>query len=113
MPQSTIRLLFSVAVLCWSLGPLRAEPLLKGSVEGRVLDPSGAAIAGARVTAVGSTSAFASAGTDQKGEFSLSLPPGAYTLTVAADGFTDAVRSVSVTQEPSSASCNRVASRRA
>ncbi len=96
------RLLSSAAVFCSCVGSLAAGPLLKNSLEGLVLDPSGAAIAGARVTAIGSNRAFASTGTDQKGEFSLPLPPGSYTVTVGADGFTNAVRSVTVANEPSS-----------
>jgi len=65
------------------------------TIEGRVLDPLKAPIAGARVTAVADGQAQ-SVGTmsDARGDFSLSLPTGAYTLTVQADGFTVAAQHI-------------------
>ncbi|HSB09473.1 MAG TPA: TonB-dependent siderophore receptor [Blastocatellia bacterium] len=62
-----------------------------GCLRGKVLDPAGAPIAGARIGAVldgrvsgGSTTS------DQAGEFSLLLEPGRYAITVIADGFEEA-----------------------
>ncbi len=106
MPQSTslqllCRLLCCAAVLGWCFRPLPAEPLPERLLTGQVLDPSGASVAGARVAATASGRAY-SAITDQRGEFSIPLPPGTYTLTVAADGFTDAIRTVAVTGHSSS-----------
>ena len=60
------------------------------SIEGRVLDAMQAPIAGARVSAVadGQRSGPTTV-TDQRGVFTLVLPSGSYTLTVAADGFAE------------------------
>jgi catecholate siderophore receptor len=56
-----------------------------------------AAIAGARLTIVrtGDTASL-SAISNQDGEFSLPLEPGAYLVTVSSDGFADATRTVTV-----------------
>ena len=68
-------------------------------VRGRVLDASGAAIAGAHVTVTSDRSgAPASAVTNQRGEFETSLIPGAYTVRVSANGFVEASRRVTLTQ---------------
>jgi catecholate siderophore receptor len=57
-------------------------------VQGRVVDPSKAPVAGARITAIADgQTAGSSTVTDQRGEFTLSLAPGRYVLHVAADGF--------------------------
>ncbi len=60
------------------------------SLHGIVLDATRAPIVGARVTATvaGAKSGFSST-TDPRGEFSLVLPPGRYTIDVSADGFLD------------------------
>src|SRR5688500_13308891 len=61
------------------------------SIRGRVLDPRHAPIMGALVTArVHNSNRAPSATTDARGEFSLWLPPGDYTLVVTADGFVEA-----------------------
>src|SRR5262245_37061438 len=59
------------------------------TIEGRVLDSLKAPIAGARVTAVadGQTVGVGTV-TDVRGDFSLSLVTGAYTITAQSDGFT-------------------------
>src|SRR6186997_223268 len=63
------------------------------TIEGRVLDPLKAPIAGARVTAVADGQAQGVGTTsDARGDFSLS--PGTYTLTVQADGFTAAAQHI-------------------
>ena len=65
------------------------------TIEGRVLDPLKAPIAGARVTAVADGQAQGVGTTsDARGDFSLSLPAGTYTLTVQADGFTAAAQHI-------------------
>src|SRR5262249_20899817 len=57
-------------------------------VQGRVLDPAKATIAGAKITATanGSTVEAVSGPT---GEFHLTLAPKTYTIKVAAEGFAD------------------------
>ncbi len=61
----------------------------RGSITGRVLDPSGAAIAQANVTATHvATNATVATETDSEGNFDLLfLVPGVYTVTAAAPGF--------------------------
>jgi hypothetical protein len=60
-----------------------------GTLQGRVLDPQGRAVAGARVTAEKEGVALKRQGTtDASGSFTLpELPPGTYTLVAAAPGF--------------------------
>src|SRR5262245_59687594 len=65
---------------------------------GRVLDPTRAPIAGARITAVpwggASGAVAATAVSDQKGEFSLPLDAGNYILKVSAEGFLETSQTV-------------------
>jgi catecholate siderophore receptor len=58
---------------------------------GRVLDPAGASIAGARVSAArsGGVVPETSAVSDQNGEFTLQLPSGRYMIRIVADGFAE------------------------
>src|SRR5215467_10530092 len=60
-----------------------------GSIVGRVIDPSGAAVANAKVTAIQASTGFSrTAVTDSEGLYVLpSLPPSIYNLTVEATGF--------------------------
>lgn len=63
--------------------------------DGRVVDRNEAAVPGARVTAMrAGTSIRTSTQTDAEGEFSLELPRGEYTLTIAADGFAPLFRTI-------------------
>jgi catecholate siderophore receptor len=72
---------------------------LAGSVQGKVLDPMGAPVAAARVTIVPDGGApTVSAVTDNSGHFTLSLEPGRYTITVLSPGFTEASRTLSVSE---------------
>src|SRR4051794_32574845 len=60
-------------------------------LKGVVLDPMRAPVAAARVTAVSEAGEAAlEMLTDERGEFTLLLPPGRYTVTVASPGFVDA-----------------------
>jgi catecholate siderophore receptor len=80
--------------------PARAEASTQLSLRGRVLDPNGAAVADAQVTAEAKgRAAVYSAATDQNGEFVLAVPPGEYVVKVMAVGFTEASQAVSVSQE--------------
>lgn len=76
--------------------PSYAEPL-HSLLQGTVLDPSRAPIAGATVSATteGRVESV-STHTGKAGEFSLDLEPGSYTLHIAADGFRDSSQPVAV-----------------
>jgi len=73
------------------------SPQPESKVYGAVLDTSGAPIVGAVVSAasdnprVGPTTT-----TNERGEFSLGMPPGRYTLTVVAPGFVDGSQSLTL-----------------
>ncbi len=88
---------FSAFILISSFGSPAAAQVEQNFLKGRVLDQMRAAIAGARITAIRSGQATAaSVVSDWNGEFSLPLEPGAYAVTVSADGFADATRTVTV-----------------
>ena len=100
------RLLLS-AVLLTVLHPLAAFAELgiaqadssRVPIHGRVLDPMRAPIAGARVTAVpDNQGSRPSTLTDQRGEFTLAVDPGRYTITVGALGFLEASQRVTALQ---------------
>jgi catecholate siderophore receptor len=106
-----MRLWLSCAVLCLSIPsaaragslPLAEEgvqrPASQAVVRGRVLDSSGAAIVGARVTVTPDRAgAPASALTDQQGEFEIALTPGGYAVRVRANGFVEASRRVTLSE---------------
>jgi catecholate siderophore receptor len=67
-----------------------------GTVQGRVLDPMQAGIAGANVTASASQGSEVATTTDQTGTFTLMLPAGRYVLKVSAPGFADAAQQVAI-----------------
>jgi catecholate siderophore receptor len=70
---------------------------LKTSLQGKVVDPARAPIAGATITAVPEGRASGvSTTSDQTGEFSLLLEPGPYTITIVAEGFEEMAQTVSV-----------------
>ena len=74
------------------------------SFHGRVLDPAGMPISGARVTAETEGRATVPAGpvtavTDAEGQFILELATGRYALRVAVDGFAETVQHVSLTPD--------------
>src|SRR4030095_10760708 len=74
------------------------ESPIKVSLQGKVLDPARAPIAGATVKAIlDGRSAGPSTVTDQAGEFSLSLEPGIYAVTVVAEGFDENAQTVELT----------------
>ena len=97
---STLRFLFGLFMASTLFSHIRAQEAGSASVfEGRVLDATGAPVAGAHATAVPIGAASGSvlspavdSGLD--GRFSLSLEPGAYTLKVAKDGFLEVSREV-------------------
>ena len=88
-------------ILSLIISLLAAQP--DGQLCGRVVDPVRASVVGARVTAVaeGGTTPAASAVSDEKGEFTLALVPGQYTITVTSEGFLDLAVPVTATGAPS------------
>jgi catecholate siderophore receptor len=100
--SSRIRLLFSLTLFITAflfqaviLPALAQSPLLRG----KVLDPNRAAIPGATVTVeTKSRLGSSSARTDERGEFSLALWPGEYTVKVNAEGFAETSQTVNLGQ---------------
>src|SRR5947209_18390446 len=86
-----------VAVLFTGLCCVAQSP--EGAIVGTVTDPSGARIAGAKVTATARGLSFSrTAQTSKLGEYRLAgLPPGAYDVKVEAQGFSAPTSSVAVT----------------
>src|SRR5581483_7850669 len=82
--------LFIVIFLFWSLGSEGfAQTAAGGALRGQVADPSGAAIPGASVLMTPVTGAPVVVQSDGQGLYEFkSLPPGKYTLTASAEGFT-------------------------
>ena len=72
--------------------PLAAEPPAKATLSGRVTDQSGAAIPRALVKIEFAGRPVTTAIATETGDFRFSLPPGLYSVTVAADGFAPATR---------------------
>ena len=74
------------------LGALAPSPV---TLHGAVRDATRAPIVGAHITAMPAQGAHTvSSVTDARGEFTLALEAGRYTLTVAADGFLDSSRGI-------------------
>ncbi len=70
------------------------------ALHGTILDPTGAPLADAVVTAASNSGRpAASVVTDQSGAFTLLLDPGKYTVTIAAAGFHDAIREVNAFED--------------
>ena len=100
-----MRVFLPSTILALSLPPVSGATSLAelekaaahAEARGTVLDPMHAPIAGARVTAANADGTLAgSTLTDQRGGFSLPLPPGPYTVRASADGFREAAQRVSV-----------------
>lgn len=63
-----------------------------GRLEGKVTDPKGAVVVGAKVVATDPVTGQTFTGTtDKDGHYSISIPPGTYNLVIMAAGFADAV----------------------
>jgi catecholate siderophore receptor len=82
-----VRLVLALSTLFPSAA-IAAVPAPRATVRGTIVDPSRAAIVGAKVTAVPTPQGLTTeTTTDDRGSFSLILSEGQYVLTVAAPGF--------------------------
>jgi hypothetical protein len=87
--KAFIRICASVLILsCLTLGYAAAQ-VVTGDITGRVVDPGGAVVAGATVTARSTgTGLTRSVTTTSDGDYTITqLPPGIYEVTVEARGF--------------------------
>jgi hypothetical protein len=68
--------------------PVAFQAQTQGSLRGRVLDPSGAAIPKAAITVTGSNQSVRAVESDNTGSYTvLGIPPGEYAVRVSAPGF--------------------------
>src|SRR5215467_8386887 len=83
-----IAVLFAVALTLAACVPAVGQ-VLKGSISGTVVDPQGAVVAGAQVTAKNiDTSVISTTATDSSGLFRLNLlPAGTYNVSITGKGF--------------------------
>ena len=95
------RVLFAVVLVASFLiafpaaGQTQGSPASQWTLQGHVLDPMRAPIAGARVTAVPEIPGTpVSATTNERGIFTLPLAPGRYGVTTSASGFLDSTATV-------------------
>src|ERR1041384_6331277 len=93
-------LLLVICVAAISISAAAQSQATSGNIEGRVVDPNGAAVAGATVSATNQqTGLEKSATSNDEGLFSIILlPPGTYTVRTNASGFSGSeVKDVTVT----------------
>src|SRR5690348_1134618 len=91
--STPLAILLSLFVCLVSMVSVSAQSqATTGNIEGRVLDPNGAVVPGAQVTAKNeSTGLEKSATSDGGGNYRIILlPPGSYLVTVKATGFASA-----------------------
>ena len=94
-----MRLRYSTSLVVLTLAAILTAPLIVaraagGRIEGKVIDPKGAAIVGAAITVTDSLSERTfTAVTDAQGRYKVEgLPAGVYAIVAAAAGFTDGRR---------------------
>ncbi|HXQ37875.1 MAG TPA: TonB-dependent receptor plug domain-containing protein [Anaerolineales bacterium] len=96
------RLKYFVFLLLAAAQVAQAQISAQSSIRGKVIDPNRAAVVGASVVAeTKGRPTKLSATTDQNGEFSIGVPSGEYTITVIANGFSEALQTVNVSQNGS------------
>src|SRR6266545_2897082 len=88
------RRLSAIAFLLCLLSSLASAQEFRATISGHVFDSTGAAVPNAKVQAVNvATNETTTANTDSSGTYTIPfLRPGAYTLTVTAQGFKQFVR---------------------
>ncbi len=87
--EKCVRFIVIVAAVALLGAPSFAQNAGGGALRGQVADPSGAAIPGASVVMTPQTGSPVVVASDGQGLYEFkSLPPGKYTLTVSAQGFT-------------------------
>jgi hypothetical protein len=99
-PNRAVRVaLLVVCVAAWAAAAPAQETVNYASVSGRVLDPSGAVVTGAQVTARQTeTNLTAAVETDGEGRFRFPyLKVGPYEITIRKAGFTDVIRRLTLT----------------
>ncbi len=80
--------LFAVVLLCLLTSPLAAQSPTTGQIAGVVKDPSGAVVAGAKVTITSASGVERETGSDAAGHYAFSLvPPGTYQIETEKSGF--------------------------
>src|SRR2546423_8430453 len=98
-PFTRVLLLVS-CVAAISVSALAQSQANSGNIEGRVIDPNGAAVAGATVTATNQQTGLENSATSSdEGLFRIILlPPGTYTVKTSASGFSQSeIKDVTVT----------------
>ncbi len=95
--KSLRRLLLAVTCVCLFVGVTAAQDY-RGSISGRVFDPTGGAVPGAQVTVTNTaTNVPTSVTADEEGRYTaLYLAPGEYRISAEAKGFKKLVRTVEV-----------------
>ncbi|MCI0420725.1 MAG: carboxypeptidase-like regulatory domain-containing protein, partial [Acidobacteria bacterium] len=85
--------MITFAALLSVLAPVSAQEI-RGFILGRITDPSGAAVPGARITVANEeTNTSVTAQSNEEGNYNVPfLAPGRYTVTAEANGFKKAVR---------------------
>jgi catecholate siderophore receptor len=104
LTASSSRLLLSLLFILFVGATLAGAQVVttRSLIRGRVLDPNGAAVVGAKVVAdAEGRGARLSTTTARNGEFSMPVEPGEYTLRVAAVGFSEASQTVKLSGEES------------
>lgn len=93
--MKNLSLRLALVAICFSLLTL---PFLTaygadGRLEGKVTDPKGAAVVGAKIVATDPVTGQAfTATTDNQGHYTVNVPPGTYTVVVSATGFSESRR---------------------
>lgn len=84
----SLKCVATVALLILFVSTANAQLSGKGSIQGTVVDPTGAVIPGANVTVVNTaTNVKQVSTTTSSGDYNINVEPGSYTVTVSMSGF--------------------------